>query len=1014
MRKETVENITKVLPTALKVATGYFKNTFDKSGQEILANTTGTFGVLIQFFAQESIDKYFKELTDKKLEDNAIKMYLKASLVQVRKSIESLNDDEVQLDNAESLLALMVETIEVNLNAYDEASALHIYSARYHPIVLSIKQEIEKILSLMHIHSIVVNKFIKHFNENIEETISGIFGEKDYEKHLEEMEKYVFDKYEAKLLFETFELRKIGFKDNESLNYEETFGSWKVTSELLDKEEELENDEHEAFEEALKPIDELIEEYFSDCSSSNNCLDNILFTIADFGKGKSVFLKQYASKLAKQYSETKEGYFPIYFNLSEFQMYSKSEGKLGVIDSYLRKKYSISIEDDTFKNRQYIFLIDSLDESGELSKQNIESVINSVQKIQKLDDLKSRTNRVIITSRPFSSLLIEHIDNNKPFTIQNEEKIDVTQYISLYGFKKSQFNNWLRNTIQAYVSKTEVLTTGFVQEIVENVKNANDIDIYEKLLAEKTLSRTELRRPIFAYMIYQLIINKVDFLSIGKIGVYLSFINLLTKKAKHIEDDNVEIHQEEERRYRNILHSISALWMYKRQQGEQGILHKADICRVLEKKRTQESDDEVIERSKDVTDIEFLSNSYFGEKNNNLHFQHQSFAEILLAEYYLKVFIVNGLDDECDLVEARSKLVLGEPTAQTLEFFKELLRLLKETASDDCENVIEKRKLLYPLFASIATRKNNTLHSKEIYFEWFKQVKIENKSSIINQKLLENWVIDEDKLEKIIEFSKNIIDDSSTLVLSKTKSRTALFDEELTVFEKKKVSDSPTDIDKWLALVVGNLLHDDVPKERKFFNGRLENPANLFEMIQGWNYFSVEFSSPSWCRKYFKGIILQNNIIYDLRSLIFNNIDFSYSTFQNFGFYTSSFIGTNFSYCILKDISFYRATLMDTAFHDSNLANIMFSTSIIGIDTIMPIQLVKFFDIREKFEMGTEKRINYFIPYGAKTLKDLLVYGLKNSLFDTSEIKSWFVCETNIDRNVFKKLIDELKEFEVK
>jgi len=375
--------------------------------------------------------------------------------------------------------------------------------------------------------------------------------------------------------------------------------------------------------------------------------------------------------------------------------------------------------------------------------------------------------------------------------------------------------------------------------------------MYQELLEQKTLSRTELRRPIFAYMIYQLILNKIDFLAIGKIGVYLSFINLLTKEAKHIDDRNHTVNHKDEIYYRNILHSISALWMYERQQGKQGILKKADICRVLDGAKTQESDKEILTRYKEegVTEIEFLSHSYFGEEDNNLHFQHQSFAEILLAEYYLKVFIKYAIDKQPNVEMARSRLILGEPTEQTVEFFKELLHLLKDTVSDEpTDEVLEKRKLLYPLMATLASDRHNRLYCERIDSKWFEDVEIDNGSSTIHPDLLKNWAIKPKELEQIIELAREIIDSKTMLLLAKTESRTALFDKELTVFQNAQVSDSPTDMDKWLALVVGNLLHDDKPEERDFFNGRLESPENLFEMIRGWNY-SMNSSAPEWARE---------------------------------------------------------------------------------------------------------------------------------------------------------------------
>ena len=71
VKKKTIENIAKNLPFALKNATGYFKDNFEKSGQDMLTNSTGTVSVLVRFFAQDAIDAYFKKLTKQKLEDFA-------------------------------------------------------------------------------------------------------------------------------------------------------------------------------------------------------------------------------------------------------------------------------------------------------------------------------------------------------------------------------------------------------------------------------------------------------------------------------------------------------------------------------------------------------------------------------------------------------------------------------------------------------------------------------------------------------------------------------------------------------------------------------------------------------------------------------------------------------------------------------------------------------------------------------------------------------------------------------
>jgi len=1006
MSKKQIEKIATVLPHALKNASSYVKDNFDKVGQETLSNATGSVGVLIRFFAQDTIDAYFEKLTEQKLENFASVTYLKASLLQVGKSIESLNEEAIQIPEGESLVSHLVDILEIEQVTFDPNEVLTIFTPQYHPIVLFVKEQMVKLLQLFHAHPQTIDSFKRNFNDTIEKTIVESFGDEDYEKHKEDTEAFMFKEKESKLLYDMYELRKIGFKEGEELRYEETYASWRAVSKLLEKEskpklyqKDKEEEEHKELESKQQPIEELIEAYFSSCKA--NCLQNILFTIADFGKGKSVFLKQYASRLAKEYTQTREGYFPIYFNLRNFSKYS-SEGALGILDGFLLDEYGIRINDEEFSKRKYIFLVDSLDESGELTKSKVESVINSIKNIQNIDKEKRRDNRVIITSRPFSEVLKNELYAHKPHILLNENNEEVAQYISLYGFKEEQFATWLSHSLKGNEKLKELTATG---------------SVYQKLLNDKTLSREELRRPIFAYMIYQLILNKVDFLEIGKIGVYLSFINLLTKEAKHIDDKEHKIDQKEEIHYRNILHSIAALWMYERQQGK-GVLKKADICRVLDGENKGDSDREILERYKkeQVTEIEFLSHSYFGEENNELHFQHQSFAEILLAEYYLKVFIKYAIDKKPNIDEARSKLILGEPTEQTIEFFKELLLLLKGSVNAELtDGVLEKRKLLYPLMATLASDRHNNLYCERIDTKWFEEVEIDNASPTINRELLEDWAIGEKELEKIIILAKDIIDSKTTLLLAKTSTKTALFDNELTVFQNAQVSDSPTDIDKWLALVVGNLLHHDVPENRDFFNGRLESPEHLFEMIRGWNY-SMDNSSPNWSSGYFYGLSSSSEKIMKYKNLNLKFLNFSHSVLNNINLYKAECVGTNFSFCLFGKVSFFYANLSHARFDNIDFKNIDLRRAKVSPYIFVPFQLISHF-LKEDSTKDIRKTLVYETRNHPKvtselfrTLRGFLFLGIKNKLFTSPEIKSWFDYETEEDRKKFESLIDSLEK----
>ncbi len=671
------------------------------------------------------------------------------------------------------------------------------------------------------------------------------------------------------------QLGRIGFKESENLYYEDTYARWKKVSEFNSGDEQ--HNDKEKQDAKLEPIEDLIEQYFNQ-SPNHHHLDKILFILADFGKGKSVFLRHYAAQLAKEYINKKEGLFPVYFNLREFADYDK-ETNLGVISDYLETDYNIKIDNAHFKKNNYIFLIDSLDESGELSPLNIDKVIASIKKIQQIDKELCRNNRIVITSRPFDEGLKDHLERHKPYLIKNEEQRDINYFIAIYGFKKQQFKHWLNKTLKSYLNLNKNHTREIDINVLENIKSYIGKDVYQLLQENNTLSTSELKRPIFAYMIYQLIINSIDFSTVGKIGVYLSFLNLLTKDAKHIHDTTFKVNLTQEFEFRNLLHAISALWMYERQQGKQGILKKADICRVLDGENKGESDTEILARYKDkgVIEIQFLSHSYFGEKANVLHFQHQSFAEILLAEYYLKVFIKYALDEEFNVEEARTKLVLGEPTEQTIQFFTEMLNLLKETATENCsKNVMEKRKLLFPLMASLATKNNNKLFCNAIYYDWFKAIRfIENQANYPKQ-ALEHWCIDKNKIEKIIKLATAILESKTNYILARAETRTVLYDNELLVTQDK-LSNFPPDMDRWLALLVGNTLYND-ETEKQFFNWNINHFEHFFDLIKNWNY-AYSNAAPRWAYDLFRGINMMQAdkvTVMDNCTLRELNLSFSY------------------------------------------------------------------------------------------------------------------------------------------
>ncbi|MBN2756260.1 MAG: NACHT domain-containing protein [Bacteroidales bacterium] len=1007
MQKETIHNISKKFPQAVKDISNHLKTNFNIAGHKTIMNASGTVGLIINLFGHSLIEGYYTRAQKKKLDDYGTPTYMVAGFEQAEDSLKFVSEMIVNEDSIEDAVKAIEDVIEEEIEKIDESEIIMVFQAKYHPAILFVKEKYTNILDKLNIDESIVNEFIKHFNNNISEKVKKVFGE-SYEAHLEDISELRFSEIETEFLWDMKNLGKIGFKETENLKYETTYAKWKPVEEFreiddIDLGETKTNEE----EDKLEPAERLIEDYFN--FQPQNNINKILFVLGDFGKGKSVFLKHYAAKLAKNYLQTGEGLFPVYFNLRNFKNYS-SEYRLGVIADYLETDYGIKIEDARYRDRNFVFLIDSLDESGDLTKTSIDKIITSVKQIQNLDKTKYRQNRIIVSSRPFDGGLYSQLKTHNPHVIKNGLSRNIEYFISLYGFTKVQFNNWIIDTLFNYPDFLKLKASGLAQKIQENIEDLKYIDVYDELLSNGTLSRSELRRPIFAYMIFKLLINNIDFYKVGKIGVYLSFINLLTKEAKYIED-NVHIDLNKEFEFRNILHSIASLSMYEWQNGRQWKLKKADICRVLDGEITSETDEEILERYKNqgVLEIEFLSHSYFGENNNILHFQHQSFAEILLAEYYLKVFIKFALDEDFDVEKARTKLMIGVPTGQTIQFLVEMLRLLRSSASENInDKLIQKRKLLFPLISSLATKKHNHLFCHDIYYEWYKKINIPFNSSEYPQESLENWFFTQEKIDRIINLASEIIDSKQNYLLVKGKSLTALYDKEIFAIQKNITRNLPPDTDKWLALLVGNILYNNEGQE-KYFNSTIEKYENLFEMIRNWNYYSISDSSPYWAKSLFKGINMDSNEDeYNFSNSNLSGINFSHSNFKLINMSTSRLNG-----CIFEDVRF-----QDVDFSFSDLTNSYFSGirsisgtfdigfTILGPEIFLPPQLAKKF-----FDSGFMGSQLSFIPESGfssikqiyETLNGILKYGIDNQLFSKDECVTWFKFETDHIEDLFKR-----------
>ncbi|MGM9478034.1 SMEK domain-containing protein [Pedobacter sp. GSP4] len=917
------------------------KQDLPKQARDVLAS-------LFESYNKEFSANYGRN-NDGKFPNLGFNTYLKAAFAQTESSYALIRDHvPTQLTTVE-FSKNMANTLEQLRATIDESDFPLINNPSGHPAVLLVKTAAINILSAAGAKIEIRQQFAKSYNEQIPSAVTAAFGNDEYESHLKETKDKWIRENEIKFLVDQKNLAALGFAKNEDLQYQQTFGTWEDIrnynqthegdqSSYNPFSENTARQQLDIREKNLKPIEELIDEYFQVSSRERDgFLRNILFLIADFGKGKTSFLHHYAASYAQQYLKTKEGPFPVYLNLNEYDRYSNSP-TLGVIANFLAMEYKIDIKDDYFKKKEYIFLLDSLDESGELSESHIEKVVSDIIQIQNLDNINQRNNRIIIASRPISKGLSEQIKRYCPHPLlkqgdQDSSLLESTDnYISFYGFKQHQFDGYIEYALKKLMAQTGQSSkdfTGNPKRILKAIEDNQPIRLHSAL-HDHILEDSELRKPIFAYMIYKLISMDTDFINLGKVSVYVSFLNQLTREAKHKDDYNYRPKLEEEYTYRNILHASAVLWQYKRQNGEQISLTKADICRTIEGKQIDTDDRIVLTQFQDIESIHFLSHSYLGEKENTLHFQHQSFAEILLAEYYLKVFIKHAIEDSIDVEEARIRLNIGIPTDQTIDFLKGLITMLRECVEGSSENpsIIAKRELLIPLMASIAINKHNKkLYSTRLKIQWFEKYESEiYRNNKLIPEMIRNFPITLTVLQKIEELCREIIKSPTIYTLGEPRMNTVLFNAELSGSPRKHFY---TAIDKWFALIIGNLICNNI-SSRKFFNNKI-NSEILFQLIRDWNFEHGKV--PEWGRNLFMGILTSyEDPTIMLQRLDLTEINFSFSTFSAIYIRDSMLRYTNFSHCNFTYFSAQNCDILRATFDEIKISESAYEIEDIEFD----------------------------------------------------------------------------------
>ncbi|WP_108060942.1 hypothetical protein [Poseidonibacter lekithochrous] len=292
-----------------------------------------------------------------------------------------------------------------------------------------------------------------------------------------------------------------------------------------------------------------------------------------------------------------------------------------------------------------------------------------------------------------------------------------------------------------------------------------------------------------------------------------------------------------------------------------------------------------------------------------LHFQHQSFAEMLLAEYYLKIFLKFSFDDELNVEEIRVLLNLGEPTPQTIIFFKELLELLKDSIHD-----IESRKLLFPLIAAVGTKKyNKKAFSNSIYYEWLKKSNLKKRNSYPSE-LINDWIINDEKIIYITTLAKKIIESNTDYLKANVNTHNTLFDNEIISLKNENLSQVSLNIDKYLSILVGNILYNDKTKH-KFFNSTIKDSKVFFELINEWSYRFNFQSLPIWVSQYFLGINTKGTEMKIIHNINLSNINFSYSNFENMNIFQAYIYTCNFNNCTFNNFYIKATRIVNTSFN---------------------------------------------------------------------------------------------------
>ncbi|MDB5267639.1 MAG: hypothetical protein JWP58_679, partial [Hymenobacter sp.] len=291
MKKTLAQKSLELLPDFFANIKDWSKEYFDKHAQDLLDNSSGTVGLVIKTVGKSFIDNYFESISKQKLENYGLSTYVKAAYNQAISSVSTIESSLESKATIQEVSNSLEEVMAGQLSRFDINDTFLVFQPKYHPGVIYVKLNFINLLNNLKIEQLSVVNFIKDFNENIETQVKKEFGD-DYEAHIAETVSSFTHKHESDFLLHMISMGKIGFGEGENLKYETTYGKWKDVHKLhKDEKNQLfhtntpdrEAKEYQAKEAELRPVTDLIDDYFNESSCEH--IEKILFIVADFGKG---------------------------------------------------------------------------------------------------------------------------------------------------------------------------------------------------------------------------------------------------------------------------------------------------------------------------------------------------------------------------------------------------------------------------------------------------------------------------------------------------------------------------------------------------------------------------------------------------------------------------------------------------------------------------------------------------------------------------------------------------------